>query len=54
MENVCVDAIIIVKLLKIVLLKDYYSFDFRNLAKIFVAGSFVYLHKNRRNLWQII
>lgn len=54
MENVCVDAIIIVKLVRFVLFKDHYSFIFRNLAKIFVAGSFVYLHKNRRNLWQII
>ena len=54
MENVCVDAIIIVKLLKIILLKTIIALIFSNLAKIFVAGSFVYLHKNRRNLWQII
>jgi len=50
MENVCVDAIIIVKLLKIVLLNDYYSFDQSN----FIYFTLVYLHKNRRNLWQII
>ena len=39
MENVCVDAIIIVKLLKIVLLKDYYSFD----QSKFISFTLVYV-----------
>ena len=50
MENVCVDAIIIVKLVRFVLFKDYYSFDQSN----FISFTLVYLHKNRRNLGQII
>lgn len=41
MENVCVDAIIIVKLLRFALFKDYYSFD----QSKFISFTLVYLQK---------